>query len=113
MKQDKRKKFFEEQIMSINGIGSTLDEAFNAYLYVMKHDINPKTKKHFTPEELAKGYKKYMQKKLKEETTYTPGRTPTLGVREYFLQQLHLQDFKQAKINNQERDDYLFGINAF
>ena len=109
--KDRRMKFFEEQIMSLNGIGSTIEEAFNAYVFVMKNDINPKTGKHFEEEELAKGYKKYMQKKLKEEKTYTPNRTATLGVRDYFLQQLHLQDFKQAKVNNQERDDYLFGEN--
>jgi len=109
MTEDLKKNFFEEQIMSINGIGSTIDEAYNAYLYVMKHDTNPKTKKKFKKEELAKGYKKYMQKKLIEEKTYTPNRQPTLGVRDYFLQKLHLQDFSVARIQNKERDEYIFG----
>jgi len=108
-KEDPDYIYFINQIWKLNGTGSSPDDAFITYMNVMKNDRNPLTDKFFKKEELAKAHKKYVEQKKREESTWVPNKKAKLGVREYFLNQLHLQDFTAVKVSITERDNYLFG----
>jgi len=107
--QDKTKDFFTKNFWVLKPEGDFLS-TYNIYLNVLREKHDQVDGKKFTPEDLVKRYKNYLQyKKKKSKEFIQGGHTPEKAIREFLIEEMYQSDFKEIIEAIPERDDYLFG----
>jgi len=106
--KDKVLDFFKKNLWVQNDNGD-LPSTFNMYRNVLRDDVNQSTDEKFTPEDLVKRYRNYIQYKEKEKKEFIRGgAAPVQTIKEWLIQKSFQTTFTQAKIAIPERDSYLF-----